>query len=159
MSFVSTGNNSTIKSRGFQKPLSILLMLMVSLTGTSLFAADDLNIEKLPMAIGGWVDFGRAYKIDPTKFTDSDITSKDVVLSHTGIYLGQSATVNDRLFSILRGIERSTYGPTSTHKKLAEWIEADLIKFNTDLELIKSSMKKIYNELRDAGGPMIEGFE
>ena len=70
-----------------------------------------------------------------------------------------TASVNERLFSIQRGIEHSTYGPTTTHKKLSEWIEADLIKHRTDMDLAVEKMIKLYEEIRDAGGPIIEGLE
>jgi len=78
------------------KKIQSLVLVFLVLFSSQVWA-EDVEIDRLPMALGGWIDFGRAYEIDADKFTESSTTSEDVILSHTGIYFVQSATVKERL--------------------------------------------------------------
>ncbi|MBF0431042.1 MAG: hypothetical protein HQK83_07170 [Fibrobacteria bacterium] len=57
----------------------------------------DLDVVRHPMSIGGSIDFGQAFGIDPNKFYESSNTSNDVVLSTNAVYLIQKMTVNERM--------------------------------------------------------------
>ncbi|WP_411767562.1 WD40/YVTN/BNR-like repeat-containing protein [Winogradskyella sp. A3E31] len=65
-------------------------------------------------------------------------------------------TVNERMFAIYRGLERSTYGPTTSHKEQLRIIEKQLNAANTKLENIKAQLSTIENQLQKAGAPYIE---
>ncbi|TVZ51411.1 WD40/YVTN/BNR-like repeat-containing protein [Dokdonia sp. Hel_I_53] len=64
--------------------------------------------------------------------------------------------LGERLFTIYRGIERSTYGPTNTHKKQLKIISAQLTEAKNRLIGIKNKMESIYTKLKLAGSPYVE---
>ncbi len=65
-------------------------------------------------------------------------------------------TVNERLFALQRGLERSTYGPTDTHLKLIDWVTAELDLKEAELIIYKNDLEALYNNILEAGGPLIE---
>jgi photosystem II stability/assembly factor-like uncharacterized protein len=65
-------------------------------------------------------------------------------------------TIGERMFAVYRGIERSTYGPTGTHLRSMEIINAQLQELSLKMKLTDELMDAVYKELRDAGAPYIE---
>lgn len=65
-------------------------------------------------------------------------------------------TVGERMFAIYRGIERSTYGPTETHRKQLEIVEKDLNGALSRLRAEERKLNKIYDFLQAKGAPYIE---
>ncbi|PCE63994.1 glycosyl hydrolase [Sediminicola luteus] len=65
-------------------------------------------------------------------------------------------TVGGRLFSLLIGLERSTYGPTATHKKSMEIVQSELASFEGRLQHLKNQASALESELQNAGAPLIE---
>ncbi|MDP5157610.1 MAG: glycosyl hydrolase [Flaviramulus sp.] len=74
------------------------------------------------------------------------------------VEVGEKAapTVDTRMFAILRGIESSTYGPTSIHKEQLSIIEKQLSISLAKLNEIKSLLDTITSKLQEAGSPYIE---
>lgn len=66
-------------------------------------------------------------------------------------------TIGDRLFAVDRGISRSTYGPTQTHKRSLEMVNATLIDIEASLQSARQKMKELEEKLVAAGAPYIEG--
>lgn len=67
-------------------------------------------------------------------------------------------TANERLFALQRGLERSTYGPTETHTKLLAWVKEELDSTESQLIILKNDLEALYNNVLEAGGPLIEGM-
>ncbi|UOB17390.1 WD40/YVTN/BNR-like repeat-containing protein [Abyssalbus ytuae] len=65
-------------------------------------------------------------------------------------------TINDRMFSLYIGLNRSTYGPTETHKKSMDIINNQLKDISQKFELIKSRMDTLYKDMKNAGSPYVE---
>ncbi|MDN5202492.1 glycosyl hydrolase [Fulvivirgaceae bacterium BMA10] len=66
-------------------------------------------------------------------------------------------TIGERLFAIDRGISRSTYGPTDTHKQTLAIIQKQLGNARTKLDAAKNEMSRIGKILLDIGAPWVEG--
>ena len=67
--------------------------------------------------------------------------------------------VKQWLFAIQRGIERSTYGPTATHRQMVGWIQSALQEKNNELDAAELEMDTVYRLMKEAGGPIINGLE
>jgi hypothetical protein len=65
--------------------------------------------------------------------------------------------IYDRLFSVARGIERSTQGPTTTHRRMLEIATTELTAFQGKLTTALDKLSALAEKLRDAGGPWLEG--
>jgi len=65
--------------------------------------------------------------------------------------------VQDRLFAVSRGVDRSTYGPTPTHRRSLEIADAEIAELQTLIESAQQEVTNLLKELIDAGGPWIEG--
>jgi hypothetical protein len=65
-------------------------------------------------------------------------------------------TVAFRMFSIYIGIERSTYGPTTTHKQQLSLIKKQVSAALSRLEGIQMRLDDVYNQLKTSGAPYIE---
>jgi len=65
-------------------------------------------------------------------------------------------TIGDRMFAVYRGIERSTYGPTNTHKQQLELINRELQSALGTLKSIQSQLNGVYEKLKAAGAPYVE---
>ena len=65
-------------------------------------------------------------------------------------------TIGERMFAVYRGIERSTYGPTDTHKRSMQLIENQLNTINSKLTALQSDLSSLYKDLRAAGAPYVE---
>ena len=67
-------------------------------------------------------------------------------------------SMGDRMFSLYIGLSNSTYGPTDTHKDMAQWVRDDLDRFSLELESIDEDLTEVAKAIYKAGGPHIEGF-
>ena len=68
-------------------------------------------------------------------------------------------TIGDRLFAVNRGITRSTYGPTSTHKEAMDLINKELQAIDNQLQEALDKMKGLDEKLKQAGAPWVERVE
>jgi len=66
-------------------------------------------------------------------------------------------TVGARLFALTRGVEMSTYGPTTTHKETMGIIKKQLEEMSAKLETSKQQATDLAQEILDAGGSWVEG--
>ncbi|HIB47888.1 MAG TPA: glycosyl hydrolase [Flavobacteriaceae bacterium] len=64
--------------------------------------------------------------------------------------------LEDRMFAIYRGIERSTYGPTETHKQQLAIVEAQQRSNVATLNTITKLLDVVEGELKDAGAPPVK---
>lgn len=67
--------------------------------------------------------------------------------------------LGDRLFALWKGVSRSTYGPTDTHKQMMEMARNTLSRLQTSLTQLKQEMHQLAKEITQAGGPIIEGID
>ncbi|TPN88635.1 WD40/YVTN/BNR-like repeat-containing protein [Aquimarina algicola] len=65
-------------------------------------------------------------------------------------------TLQYRMFAIQKGVERSTYGPTDTHRKTMQIITASIDTFKTKINNIQNEIKGLTKELNAVGAPFIE---
>ncbi len=66
-------------------------------------------------------------------------------------------TVGQRLFAVSRGVGRSTYGPTPTHRQSLEIATTELAGIKQKMESARAEMRSISEALMAAGAPWIEG--
>ncbi len=66
-------------------------------------------------------------------------------------------TISSRLSGVNRGLNHSTYGPTTTHKHSLEIVEAEMREVQSRLQSSLSKMTTLSKALIDAGAPWIEG--
>jgi cob(I)alamin adenosyltransferase len=66
-------------------------------------------------------------------------------------------TVNDRLFSIQKSIEYSTYGPTETNKQTLVIVKEQLNELRTELDKAKGEMSEVSRAIIESGAPWVEG--
>jgi len=66
-------------------------------------------------------------------------------------------TIGERLFAVSRGIERSTYGPTTTHRQSLDIANEELRMLQPGLEAGQQYLTTLIQDLHDAGAPWIEG--
>jgi uncharacterized coiled-coil protein SlyX len=94
-----------------------------------------------------------------------DILSKDINKLNTEVNgnaakneIGEKSkpTLGERSFAVYRGIERSTYGPTASHKEQMIIIEKQLKEQEITLSSIDQRMDAIYNQMKAAGAPFVE---
>ena len=67
--------------------------------------------------------------------------------------------ISDRLSAVGRGVDRSAYGPTATHRELLDIANEQIDELNTELRGILEDVTDLAQELMDAGGPWIEGAD
>ncbi len=65
-------------------------------------------------------------------------------------------TIGDRMFAIYRGIDRSTYGPTSTHLETMQIISNQIKLTTSKYELLKNQTDILAKDLLEAGAPYVE---
>ena len=65
--------------------------------------------------------------------------------------------INDRLFSVARGVDRSTYGPTSTHRRMLEIANEQIDSLAKSIAEVTLQISQLVKALIDRGGPWIEG--
>lgn len=68
-----------------------------------------------------------------------------------------SATIAERLFAVSRGVERSTYGPTPTHRQSLAIANAELKALQPRIEGQQQRMSLLIQDLLAAGAPGFEG--
>ncbi|HSR51538.1 MAG TPA: glycosyl hydrolase [Acidobacteriota bacterium] len=66
-------------------------------------------------------------------------------------------TVGSRLFAVQRGVERSTYGPTPTHREQLQIATDQLEQIKSDLEAARNESEALGQALLEAGAPWVEG--
>ena len=66
-------------------------------------------------------------------------------------------TVGDRLSSVARGVDHSTYGPTPTHRESLRIAVSEMGELRQELEARRTDMTRMVQELIEAGAPWIEG--
>ena len=69
----------------------------------------------------------------------------------------EAPTVEDRLFSVARGVDHSTYGPTPTHRRSLEIATSEMAELREQLATIQDDLSRLVEELIEAGSPWIEG--
>jgi photosystem II stability/assembly factor-like uncharacterized protein len=65
--------------------------------------------------------------------------------------------ITHRLSSVARGIDRSTYGPTATHRRMLEIATSEIDVIKVDLAGTLTKLTELSQKLMDAGAPWIEG--
>jgi len=67
-------------------------------------------------------------------------------------------TIGSRLFAVELGLEKSTYGPTPTHRKSLEIAKTQLQKLKSELQKTRVKVSTLGKELLRAGAPWVEGI-
>lgn len=65
-------------------------------------------------------------------------------------------TIENRMFSIYKGVDRSTYGPTSTHLETMKIIDDQLKTIASKFTVLKNEMDSFSKALQEAGAPFVE---
>ena len=84
--------------------------------------------------------------------------SKELNGSPSKLQVGEKTkpTIGDRMFAVFRGIDRSTYGPTETHKQSMSIINNQLQELSTKLDNLDAQMKQLATALKNAGAPYVD---
>ncbi|MGB4960953.1 MAG: hypothetical protein WBO36_15835, partial [Saprospiraceae bacterium] len=68
-------------------------------------------------------------------------------------------TLGSRMFSVIRGISGSTYGPTDTNQRDMKIISSKIEALSKELGGVQKILTDIANKIEKSGGPMVErGF-
>lgn len=65
--------------------------------------------------------------------------------------------INDRLFAVSRGVDRSTYGPTATHQRMLEIANEEIAKLHGRIKQAETDLSVLVKDLITSGGPWLEG--
>jgi photosystem II stability/assembly factor-like uncharacterized protein len=65
--------------------------------------------------------------------------------------------IGDRLFSVARGVDRSTYGPTLTHQRMLEIANTEIKQLHQEISAARIELSQLVAELVADGAPWIEG--
>lgn len=65
--------------------------------------------------------------------------------------------IGSRLFAVQRGIERSTYGPTATHREQIEIVERDVRALSQRVTGAQQRLNRLALRIAGMGGPWVEG--
>ncbi len=65
--------------------------------------------------------------------------------------------INDRLFAVSRGVDRSTYGPTATHRRMLEIANEQIAVVHDQLTQAQTSLTSLVKDLIASGAPWLEG--
>ena len=68
-----------------------------------------------------------------------------------------AAVIGDRLFSVARGVDRSTYGPTPTHQRMLEIANEQITELKGKIQAATADLSSLAKQLTEQGGPWIEG--
>ncbi len=90
--------------------------------------------------------------------SDLNSLNTDIYGNPAKLFIGEKTAplLGDRLFAVYRGIERSTYGPTNTHKNQLQIINNQLTSATNRLNAIQQKLEGMYNQLKAAGAPYVE---
>jgi len=66
-------------------------------------------------------------------------------------------TIQDRLFSVSLGVDRSTYGPTPTHRESLDIAQRRIGELRVQVEDVRQQVSELGRALVDAGAPWLEG--
>ena len=67
--------------------------------------------------------------------------------------------IGDRLSAVGRGVDRSAYGPTATHRELLDIANEQIDELSSELADTLEDVRDLAQGIMDAGGPWIEGAE
>ena len=67
--------------------------------------------------------------------------------------------IQDRLFSVSLGVDRSTYGPTPTHRESLDIAQRQIDEVRVQVEEVRQQVSDLGRALIDAGAPWLEGGE
>lgn len=89
---------------------------------------------------------------------DLNALNADIFGNPAKLSIGEKTTpqLGERLFAVYRGIERSTYGPTNTHKNQLQIITTQLTGATNRLNAIQQKLESMYTQLKAAGAPYVE---
>lgn len=65
-------------------------------------------------------------------------------------------TINDRMFAVYRGLEKSTYGPTESHKRQLEIVKEVTANLRNSLDSIAREIENLESQLKNSGAPYVE---
>jgi len=65
--------------------------------------------------------------------------------------------IQDRLFSVSLGVDRSTYGPTPTHRESLDIAQRQIDEVRVQVEDVRQQVSDLGRALVDAGAPWLEG--
>ncbi len=65
--------------------------------------------------------------------------------------------INDRLFSVARGVDRSTYGPTATHQRMLDIANEQIESLSEKIQTATKDLSSVAKALMEQGGPWVEG--
>ena len=66
-------------------------------------------------------------------------------------------TIYDRLFAVARGVDRSTYGPTPTHRRSLQIATEEMAELHPRVAAAREGLAAWIAETVDEGAPWIEG--
>jgi hypothetical protein len=66
-------------------------------------------------------------------------------------------TIQDRLFAVSLGVDRSTYGPTPTHHRTLEIANSQINEIQANLASANRELAKLVSDLVASGSPWLEG--
>jgi len=66
---------------------------------------------------------------------------------------------SERLFAIERGISKSTYGPTETHKQTMQIVRNEIAELSDSLGMQRAKVKDLGEKVVAAGGSWVEGID
>jgi hypothetical protein len=106
-------------------------------------------------------------KADPGELDENILTLKHKILDLNQRVYGQpdklqmgektKPDINQRLFALNKGVTRSAYGPTDTHRETMSLIHKELGYINGELDKLNSELDKTSDALIEAGAPYVEG--
>lgn len=67
-----------------------------------------------------------------------------------------AATISDRLSAVARGVDRSTYGPTASHRRSLEIAVAEIRGLEEQLDSARARLDQLVRELVASGAPWLE---
>ncbi|MFA0963969.1 glycosyl hydrolase [Roseivirga sp. BDSF3-8] len=67
-------------------------------------------------------------------------------------------TIGERMFAVYRGISRSTYGPTRTHRQSLDIVQKEMAQISNELEQDREELRQLSADLIAAGAPYVEGL-
>ncbi|MEM7456128.1 MAG: glycosyl hydrolase [Planctomycetota bacterium] len=65
--------------------------------------------------------------------------------------------INDRLFAVARGVDRSTYGPTPTHREMLALANNEIVELHAEINAANESLVGLIADLVESGAPWLEG--
>ena len=70
--------------------------------------------------------------------------------------MGSEMCIRDR-FSVARGVDRSTYGPTATHQRMLDIANEQIESLSEKIQTATKDLSSVAKALMEQGGPWVEG--